>query len=109
MPRTDGDQVKLPTLTQIAKGTADFVRYRTGELWYSLEWWDDEVELYKRMEFPIPLDDAGNGDFIPQMKGMAVLRWARKEVERQDAQERLNERLKSEWAAKLAENGGAEG
>lgn len=78
-------------MTEIARGQARFMKYRSGELWYDLYWnaSDDDLDdqgfprLHpRRLSFPIPLDDAGDGDFTPEMKGMQVLRWARKYVER---------------------------
>ena len=78
-----GRAVKLPTKLEIAKGTAKFVKYRSGELWYDLYWnADDDEQLHPRvLPFPISIVDTGDGDFTPEMKGLNVLRWARKYVE----------------------------
>jgi hypothetical protein len=103
----------LPTLTQIAKGTALFGWYSDGVLHYDLYWTDraDGDPLSSDLVFPvdIPVSDAGGGHFTAVMKGMNILRWARGELQRIETEERLNEKLKSEWAEKLALNGGAEG
>lgn len=81
--------MKLPTLTQIGKGEAYFLKYRSGELWYSLFWREDGGPVGQTcdgvkqhcLDFPIPISDSGDGDFIQTMSGMSVLRWVRKHVE----------------------------
>jgi len=72
--------VNLPTLVQIAKGDAYFVEYNQGKLWYELIYQMDNGYSDK-LRFPIPVDDAGDGAFVIQMKGINVQRWARKQVE----------------------------
>ena len=78
---------RLPTLTQIAKGSANFDYYKDGVLYYTLLWDDGddhppgEIGSHLLEYIPIPVDDAGAGVFTPNMKGMNVLRWARKYVE----------------------------
>jgi hypothetical protein len=71
--------MKLPGMLNIAKGQAEFLKYRSGKLWYRLEWRDGEG--FEFFDFPIPLDDAGDGDFLPTMKGTNLMRWARKHVD----------------------------
>lgn len=71
---------RVPTLSQIAKGHAFFRRYNSGSLIYNLAWSDEEGDT-QELEFPIPIDDCGEGDFTYMMKGTSVLRWARKQVE----------------------------
>lgn len=81
--------MKLPTLTQIAKGEAFFSKYSLGELWYVLFWREDGGSIEQgcdnvhqwALDFPIPVSDAGDGDFFYFMKGLNILRWARKYVE----------------------------
>lgn len=47
--------MKLPTLTQAAKGTAAFLRYEDGALWYHLDWHESDVPYVAHsFEFPIP-------------------------------------------------------
>lgn len=101
----------IPSITRLAKGTARFVRYENGSLWYgiNLEYIGPISEWVETFEFPIPIEDSGSGAFTPEMKGISLMRWIRKEIDRLETEERTNERLKSEWVQKLAENGGAEG
>ena len=66
----------LPTITQIAKSTCTFVRYEAGKIWYHA--FDDGGPY---LDFPIPVEDAGDGAFLPTMKGVELLRWARKHLE----------------------------
>lgn len=49
-----------------------FLFYRQKELWY-------ETELgYK---FPVPIDDTGEGTFLPEDKAMFFMRYIRKQME----------------------------
>lgn len=73
--------MKLPTLTEIAKGTAHFVQYADGELLYDLKWSEAECASVHTMQLRIPLSDAGSGAFTPTMRGTQVLRWVRKHAE----------------------------
>lgn len=83
--------VRLPKLTEIAKGTARLLKYRDGELIYELSWYaddDGDEQLHpRRLTFPIRvageagLDPSTSGDFEIEMRGTQVLRWARKYVE----------------------------
>lgn len=76
--------MNLPTLTQIGKGEAIFQWYSEGALRYELWWKDtdeDGRECLHVMPFDIPVAEAGGGQFTPTMKGLSVLRWARKHVE----------------------------
>ena len=63
--------MKLSNLVDLAKGTAKFVRYQDSNLWYVVE----------EFVFPIPISDAGGGEFLPEMKGLHLLRWMRKHHE----------------------------
>ena len=72
--------MKLPTLTQIAKGEANLIKYQDGNLWYDLAWTGDDSMKHTFM-FPIHWSDAGEGDFFPVMRGITIVRWARKHVE----------------------------
>jgi hypothetical protein len=72
--------VKLPSQVQIAKAhQVRFIRYENKNLWYELMWTTENHE-YLPFEFPIPVDDAGEGAFLPNMRGIEVLRWARQHV-----------------------------
>lgn len=101
--------MKTPTLAVAAKGEAMFQWFADGVLQYKLSWVDPDDGFLKMFEFPIPVSDSGGGFFKPIMRGIEVMRWIRKELDRLETEERTNERLKSEWVQKLAENGGAEG
>jgi len=52
--------------------TVKFVRYQRKELWYVTEC---------GFEFPVPIEDTGDGAFIDQDKAMLFMRWIRKHVE----------------------------
>ena len=80
--------MKLPTLTQAAKGSASFSRTTNETIWYALVWHDEvegdlgqEIGSSHTMEIPIPRDDMGEGTFMPAMKGIEILRWIRKHIE----------------------------
>ncbi|MBC7996398.1 MAG: hypothetical protein IAF58_00535 [Leptolyngbya sp.] len=63
------------TLKQLVKNTvAEFVCYRDGELWY-------KIEPFK-FEFPVAIKDTGTGIFPAQVKGIVLMRWVRKHLEK---------------------------
>lgn len=49
----------------------NFVRYRQKELWYVTE---------TGFEFPVPIDDTGDGIFLAQDKAMLFMRYIRKHI-----------------------------
>lgn len=73
--------MKLPRITQVAKGLAKFLRYQDGNLWYSVPWIEDDNSASHDFEFPIPVDDAGGGEFLPVDKALTFMRWMRKHLE----------------------------
>lgn len=76
--------VNVPTPVQIAKGHARFLEYNQGTLYYELIYVPEEgpgAGHQHTMKFPIPVGDAGDGAFVQLMKGVHVLRWARKHAE----------------------------
>lgn len=69
-----------PSLTEIAKGSAKFLYYKDKTLWYECRPYYINV-AWRPFIFPIPVDDAGEGEFRIDMKGTEILRWARKQLE----------------------------
>ena len=49
-----------------------FMFYRQRELWYKTEC---------GFEFPVPVDDTGNGVFLSEDKAMLFMRYIRKQIE----------------------------
>ena len=49
-----------------------FIFYRQKELWYKTEC---------GFEFPVPIDDTGNGVFLNEDKAMLFMRYIRKQLE----------------------------
>jgi len=49
-----------------------FVRYRKGFLWYVTE---------TRFEFPVPVEDTGDADFLAEDKAMMFMRYIRKHLD----------------------------
>lgn len=72
--------MRLPTLTEIAKGVALFRWYSDGILRYDAIW-TNLTPGDSTFPIDIPIDDAGGGFFTPEMKGLNVLRWARKQLQ----------------------------
>jgi hypothetical protein len=64
--------MNIPTIVNLAKETATFVRYQDKSLWYRIDKFN--------FEFPIPIDDSGGGTFNPTEKGLTLMRWIRKHV-----------------------------
>jgi hypothetical protein len=66
-------------ILDLVKGTtAKFVCYRDGDLWYRILL-ADGVEF----EFPVPVSDTGTGIFPADIKAITLMRWVRKQLERQ--------------------------
>jgi hypothetical protein len=69
----------FPSIVELAKRTAVLERYNGGKLWYMIEC--DDGSLFQHFRFPIPVEDSGEGDFLPEMKGINLMRWIRKHIE----------------------------
>ena len=52
--------------------TVKFVKYQRSELWYMTEC---------GFEFPVPLDETGDAEFLNTDKAMLFMRWIRKYME----------------------------
>jgi hypothetical protein len=64
---------------------------------YHIRWsetYDDPFHDEEKLEFQfdIPISDAGGGHFTPMMKGIEVLRWARKQLEMLQAAQEESQR-----------------
>ena len=57
-----------------------FIFYRQKELWYKTEC---------DFEFPVPIDDTGNGVFLNEDKAMMFMRYIRKHIETIKVEEEL--------------------
>ncbi len=58
------------------QGPAVFKHYRKGNLWYEVICDDDEV-----FEFPVPIEDVGDGIFCSVERGILMMRYIRKHLE----------------------------
>lgn len=62
----------MKTLKELVKEPeVSFVRYVKGELWYSTT---------SGFEFPVPVDDCGDGVFLAKDKTMLYMRYIRKHL-----------------------------
>ena len=66
---------------QLVTRIASFQRYQDGNLWYRVLWEEADSSATHYFEFPIPVDDTGGGEFLPQDKAMTFMRWIRKHLE----------------------------
>lgn len=81
--------MKLPSIVELAKGEATFVRYEDGTLWYEIFYNDHDSFVMRPFEFPIQVYDTGKeaefadagGVFDSRMKGVTLMRWIRKHLE----------------------------
>lgn len=75
--------MQLPKLLDIVKGTAHFTRYEDKTLYYRVIWEGESIVPTGTgsFDFPIPIDDAGGGTFLPVDKGIRFQRWIRKHLE----------------------------
>jgi hypothetical protein len=71
--------MNLPNIVEIAKSQAHFIHYCDGVLWYRIRWVDG-LNGVSNFDFPVPIDDAAGGYFLAEMKGLGLLRWARKHM-----------------------------
>lgn len=85
--------MKLPTIRDLIHDQAKFFKYQDGKLWYQIIWSGEEDAIseasglpYKRktvhlFDFPVPIDDAGGGEFGTIEKPITLMRWIRKHLE----------------------------
>lgn len=83
--------MRLPTVLELARGTATFQRYQDGALWYAIPWEEFRQGVFegeeraccetRLFEFPIQVSDAGGGEFLPQDKALTFMRWIRRHLE----------------------------
>lgn len=69
--------MKIPTIKEVMREQAKFVKYEDGKLWYQIIWGDNPALF----DFPIPVDDAGGGSFGTSEKALTLMRWIRKHIE----------------------------
>lgn len=61
---------------------AEFLFYRGGQLWYSVNLDPDcDCENPRNFIFSVPIEDTGSGTFDRSMKAITLMRWIRKEIE----------------------------
>ncbi len=72
--------MKLPGIIELARGKAVFVYYEDMTLWYRVVY-DSHEAGSKTFDFPVPVNDAGGGKFLPEDKALTYMRWIRKHLE----------------------------
>ena len=65
------DVDKILTIQDHIKGLVNFLYYSKGELWY---------ETGTGFEFPVPIDDTGDGIFLARDRAMLFMRYIRKHL-----------------------------
>lgn len=78
--------MKLPTIRELIHEQAKFFKYQDGKLWYQIIWTRPvegkvDPEWGGLFDFPIPVDDAGGGEFGTIEKPITLMRWIRKHLE----------------------------
>jgi hypothetical protein len=65
----------IPKLMNLVVGNqrVNFDHYATGELWYTHE--------NTGFQFPVPINDAGDGVFLASDRATFFMRWIRKHIE----------------------------
>lgn len=58
------------------KNPCTFLEYRKGNLWYTATLINGE-----RFDFPVPIDDIGDGIFHITEKGILMMRYIRKHIQ----------------------------
>ncbi len=59
------------------KNVCIFVEYRKGNLWYTV----DNCDTHEPFDFPVPIEDIGDGIFKNVEKGIFMMRYIRKHLE----------------------------
>ncbi len=83
-------ELRIPSVSDVMKLSCEFQRYEDFKLWYRIHW-NTEVEStfsyastvveVNVFDFPIPVDDAGAGEFLPEMRAINLMRWIRKHID----------------------------
>lgn len=58
----------LPSIKECVKGVVKFTHFQSQNLWYVCE---------NGFTFPVPVDDTGDGMFLPEDKGLFFMRYIR--------------------------------
>lgn len=72
--------VKIPTVKDVMREQARFVKYQDGKLWYQITSYD-VIGTPHLFDFPIDVTDAGGGEFCSSEKALTLMRWLRKHIE----------------------------
>lgn len=72
--------MKLPTVNQLVREQAKFVKFCDGNLWYQIIWVEDGL-LGGLFDFPVPVSDTDGGEFGSSEKSIYLMRWIRKHIE----------------------------
>lgn len=68
--------VDMYNLKDLVKGNVYFVEYRKGNLWYEA----GRHSAEKTFQFPVPIEDTGDGTFLACDKGLLFMRYIRKHL-----------------------------
>lgn len=71
--------MRVPNIKDVMREQATFVKYQDQKLWYQILY--TESGVLRLFDFPVPVDDAGGGEFGPVEKAMTLMRWIRKHIE----------------------------
>lgn len=71
----------MSNIKDIIKYSAKFTRYRAGNLYYEIRYFDKDSEIAKTIEFPVPITDIGDATFHDMEKGILMMRYIRKYLE----------------------------
>lgn len=99
----------IPRVKDLLHEQAKFVKYQDGRLWYQIVWTFEDLDNGGRdrrpviFDFPIPVDDAGGGEFGTIEKPITLMRWARKEIERLNSEAEMIAQAKAEWEQQTPE------
>lgn len=74
----------IPTIKELMHEQARFVKYEGYKLWYQIGYLEGGAYSGGRphlFDFPIPVDDAGGGEFGSSERAVTLMRWIRKQIE----------------------------
>ncbi len=75
--------MRVPNLKELMHDPCQFLRYEGGKLWYhsSYTYQIGDKTHHALFEFPVPVDDAGEGSFGIVERPITLMRWMRKHIE----------------------------
>ncbi len=75
--------MRVPNIKEVMHDPCMYLRYESGNLWYQISYTyhSDDKAYHALFDFPIPVNDTGEGTFGLIEKPVTLMRWLRKHIE----------------------------